>query len=1241
MKSQSQIQILNKSQMEKNIHLKTICLTLATMSTISLLADDMKGYRNDFSNPKEKLVTIGRGSTLVNNGVLESKGNYALFGAQGMKNYSVSFRALTPQSEEQVQIWCGFHANNRFDRYVLGIKGGLINNVMMMRMGYKGNDELMAVRKLGFEPHPGEWVKVRIDVVGNRIRVFLNDNKLPHIDVTDPRAGMAQTGGVTLGGAWIKTIFDDLAITPLADNAMDGVSDKEWSDPLTTAQKENMRKEQRAAYQGKSLSVLNAGRTELSLDGDWLFMPGYSNISEQEAVSPDKADGDWHVMNVPDFWNPIRIWLHGETMPTPRGNMSKGVSDAYYQQETARCENYTFDYRKTNDAWYRQWVTLPEGVEGKKIQLTMDAVSRTAEIYINGKKAATHMGMYGQIDVDASGLMHAGKNLIALKVIGKTAGENSQSIDFFYSSVRESEQENGKVEAKSDIIKELPHGFYQDNPAGIWQPVKLTITNSVKVDDVYIKPSLTGADFELTVSNLSNAKQTVTPATLITDRETGATLYDGKEEKLTLAPGETRTVVYKVDGLKPRLWSPQHPNLYDFNFSLLDKKGNETDRFKETSGFRTFVVKDGLFYLNGHKYWLRGGNHIPFALAPNDRRLADTFMQYMKKGNIDVTRTHTTPWNELWLDAADENGIGISFEGTWPWLFIHSTPMPDKQVLDFWKNEFLGLLKKYRNHPSILFWTVNNEMKFYDNDEDVERAKNKFRYISGTVQEMRRMDSTRPVCFDSNYQAKGKDKTYGKEFMDSIDDGDIDDMHAYYNWYDFSLFRFFNGEFQQHYKMPDRPLISQEMSTGYSNNETGHPVHSYQIIHQNPESLIGYDCYDYADPKAFLNTQSFITGELAEALRRSNDKASGIMHFGLITWFKQVYNADKIQPWPAYYALKRALQPVLVSAELWGRHQYAGEKLATRICVVNDMEDGRTLQPSLLRWELRDDRGNVLRHGEMSVDSVEQNTRRWVTPEITIPETLPSEKLNAKLYLKLTENGLPVSENIYDLLLTSRDWANATAQSGKKVSVLGELSYDVQNAVKASSVQALIATRPAVAVISDTHSVTDAEAKALRQYDENGGQLLFLNSNEVAKAVFPEHIDSWVIPTEGDITFMERNDSPVFDGIEPLELRYFNNNRREIPTACNTTLQVNRGENVTELAGQIKIHAYIDGAAEARQKRINELRGFTLIGIKAGKGRALVSTMATQKASTDPIAARLLHNMITTMAEGKAFTPSL
>lgn len=158
---------------------------------------------------------------------------------------------------------------------------------------------------------------------------------------------------------------------------------------------------------------------------------------------------------------------------------------------------------------------------------------------------------------------------------------------------------------------------------------------------------------------------------------------------------------------------------------------------------------------------------------------------------------------------------------------------------------------------------------------------------------------------------------------------------------------------------------------------------------------------------------------------------------------------------------------------------------------------------------------------------------------------------------------------------------------------------------------------------------TDEEKELIRSYQSRGGKLLLLNSKEVAKNIYPEHITGWIIPTEGDIVNMERNDAPVFDGIDVLELRYFNNNKREIPLACNATLKTNRNENLIELAGQMKIHAYIDGGKpEDRIRKIDSMRGFTLLQIKDGKGLATVSTMCTEKADTDPIAGKLLVNMI-------------
>ena len=1062
---------------------------IAACSLASLPGHTQSQWQNDFSNQGEILKTVGRGECSIADGVFRSKGSYACFGNPEWKNYSMSFKARAPKGAEQVQIWAGFRAYNRFDRYVAGIKGGLQDDVYLMRTGYMGTDEFMGVRPLGFHPVPGEWYSMKVEVCGNRIRVFVNGEKEPYIDVVDKNANLVPSGEVTLGGGWIETEFDDLIVTLLPDNYLKNVKAAEYRMAATSQQKEAKRRRERANYKAVMVNDIKPDRTEISLDGDWLFMPEYQLDDKAKAVSATTDDEDWHVMQVPNFWNPIRIWLHGETMPTPNGPNPKGVSDTYYQQETDRCEGYTFDYRKTGTAWYRQWLELPTDIKGKQLTLSFDAVSKMAEVYVNGQLAGSNVGMFGDFQVDATDFLHPGRNVVVVKVtrdISGAAAQTSDAMENYYSSVR----------------------------------------------------------------------------------------------------------------------------------------------------------KDGFLYLNGRKFWMRGGNHIPFAICPNDSILADKFMQLMKAGNVQSTRTHTTPWNELWVSAADRNGIAISFEGTWSWLMIHSTPIPDKNVLDLWSSEWLRVMKKYWNHPSVFFWTVNNEMKFYDLDADMERSKEKFRIVSDVVKGMRELDPTRLVCFDSNYLHSKALRRFGQDFLNTVDDGDIDDNHAYYNWYDFSLFRFFNGEFQKQFKSPGRPLISQEMSTGYPNAETGHPTRSYQLIHQNPYSLIGYEAYDWADPMHFLKVQSFITGELAETLRRTNEQVSGIMHFAYMTWFRQCYNYKNIQPYPTYYAMQRAMQPVLVSAELWGRNLYAGEKLHTRIYVVNDSEDGRDLLPMALNWSIVDEKGKILASGTEQFPAVEYYGRKYIEPAIVMPSVLPSDKMNVKLKLVLVENGQTLSQNEYDLILANKRWNIAKVSENKKIVLLDKdntsavLDFLQVKYQKASSVKELvqIKRKADLCIISGLKECTDDEKTLLRTYQQKGGKLLLLNSKEIAKKVYPEHITGWIIPTEGDIVVMERDDAPVFDGIGVLDLRYFNNNKREIPLACHATLKANRNENVTELAGQMKIHAYIDGGKpEDRIQKIESMRGLTLLQIKDGKGTATVSTLCTEKADTEPIAGKLLVNMINTL----------
>jgi beta-galactosidase len=1167
-----------------------------------------------------KYVIKGKGICSIENGVLLTKDAYALFGEESWADYEIRFSARTPVTEKQVQIWAGFRAYNINDRYVLGFRGGNQNSLYFARMGYMGTDEFLGLRMLDFKPKTGEWYNFRILVSGNHFQIFLNNENLPRIDVSDTNSNLAPSGKITLGGGWLKTEYKDLSVSKLsAQNFNQEI--KEYADTTTVISKEKKRVAERAAYHPLQVKDLAAGRTEISLNGQWLFMPGYQLSDQGTATSPITKDDDWHVMTVPSFWNPIRIWLHGETF----GIHSKGASDNYFQMETDRCEGYTFDYKKTSFAWYRQWIELPENITEKNTELVFDAVSKVAEVWINGEKAGEHTGMFGEMRIDGKSLFRPGKNLVVVKVTRDYSTDIKDAAKVVDVAV--------SVEVTNKMLKDLAHGFYNGDPAGIWKPVSLIITNSLKVQNVFIKPDLTGAQFDVTLKNNDGKASSFYIATDIKDNRTGAVLVSTRSLINTeIKPGEEKIFSYSVNNLKPKLWSPQSPNLYDFTFHIISDN-KELDATTITSGFRTFQSKDGYLWLNGKRYWLRGANHTPFALAPNNKELADSFFQIMKRGNIEVTRTHTSPWNELWMDAADRNGIGVSFEGTWPWLMLN-TSMPDAKLINLWAEEFLALLKKYRNHPSLLIWTVNNEMKFYDNDPDIERAKIKMKIISDVVKRMRKVDSTRPIVFDSNYK---RDTTkFGRAFYSNIDDGDIDDKHAYINWYNHSLFRQFKGEFQKENKNEGRPLISQEMSTGYPNNETGHATRFYTIIHQNPQSLIGNLAYENADPANFLKVQSFITGELAEAFRRSNEQASGILHFALLTWFRNVYDPKKIEPYPAYYAMKRALSPVLVSAELWGRHFYTGEKLPVRICVVNDQENGKELSETVLTWKLLSGTNEKLASGKINVPSVQYYGRQWLFPEINIPLSLPTNVIDARLELELTENNKLIASNEYNILLAKKSWSQLTSNNNKHIvlvdfnKIKSVFSYlNIQNKL-VSSVNEAVKVPADLYVFSGLNTAencSDKEIQQIRDIVRRGGKILLLNSESASKAIFPEYVTGWITDAEGDIANPEIPESIVFDGIAPLQIRYFNNNKREEPVVCNTSLKINRNPDVEALASHIKIHGYINGGMEQRRQYMETIKGFPIIKIKNG-GTAIVSTLLLDKALTDPIAGRLLSNML-------------
>jgi hypothetical protein len=557
--------------------------------------------------------------------------------------------------------------------------------------------------------------------------------------------------------------------------------------------------------------------------------------------------------------------------------------------------------------------------------------------------------------------------------------------------------------------------------------------------------------------------------------------------------------------------------------------------------------------------------------------------------------------------------------------------VPSRELLSAWKNEFLSLIRKHRNHPSLILWTVNNEMKFEVlGRKDPNLLREKWEVLNDMIRSMRKADPTRPIVCDSSYCRQEIGPEYQNLVVPSnFDDGDIDDAHRYYGWYEPSFFHFYQGEFGQKAASPGRPLISQEMSTGYPRSD-GHPTRFYLFQHQTPQSLVGPDAYENRDPRIFLERQAFMTKELAETIRRTNRaECSGVLHFAYVSWFKNVWNAKTIEPLPTYHALSDALQPVLVSAELFGRHFYSGSKTPVRVCIVNDLETGKKLPAGQLIWQVKGG-GKMLATGALETAAVDYYSNAWDEFMLSLPAELPSSRLNATLTLLLEVNGEIQSKNTYDITIATRAWAEKGLEH--RIAIFTE-KKKVQPGAPQASGRAIASFQDAkldeVVIVPNAATVLGNSNvdRELRQFVTAGGRVLLLQAGPKLASLFPDRVRAFR-SCPGEIVSMFIPESPAFDGIEPLDLAWFEMGERRVPRACQGVYQIEpQRDDTSMLAEVIDIHGYLKMPAD-----LAKYRGTPLVQLNEGKGRIIASEMMLLEAPQDPIAGRLFGNLVHALA---------
>jgi beta-galactosidase len=283
--------------------------------------------------------------------------------------------------------------------------------------------------------------------------------------------------------------------------------------------------------------------------------------------------------------------------------------------------------------------------------------------------------------------------------------------------------------------------------SGIYRPVWLIVTEPVHVAHwgVYVttpevSPEQAAVDMEVTVQNESEADQQVTLRAQVYGPDNNPVASDEAQE--TIPAGAKHIFKCRVQVANPRLWSTDAPDLYRLESTVL-VDGREVDVETTVFGIRTieFSAEKG-FLLNGQPTLLKGGcvHHDNGILgATSHWRAEERKVEIHKASGYNAIRTAHNPPAPAFLEACDRLGMLVMDESFDCWR-TGKNPF-DYHVAydDWWERDMESMMLRDRNHPSIIMWSIGNEVMERDGRSGgVEIARK-------LAEKVREFDLTRPV----------------------------------------------------------------------------------------------------------------------------------------------------------------------------------------------------------------------------------------------------------------------------------------------------------------------------------------------------------------------------------------------------------------------------------------------------------------------------------------------------------------
>ena len=438
-------------------------------------------------------------------------------------------------------------------------------------------------------------------------------------------------------------------------------------------------------------SAMVAQRRTLNFDRGWRFHLGDLSLPLPGAHEPDFDDAGWRTLDVPHDWSIEGEFSDNNPAGVHGGALPGGVG------------------------WYRKAFYISQRDSARLVFVEFDGAYRNSEVWINGRYLGKRPYGYSSFRYELTPYLRygRGRNEIAVRV------DNSQ-------------QPNSR--------------WYSGS--GIYRHVRLATVEPVHVDQwgTYITTPQVSADsariaIRTAVRNASRADQPITLRTSLYDaagREVARTSSVARIPADSVAEVAQQLVVRT-----PTFWSVERPFLYRAVSHVICQSG-PCDEYTTPFGVRTFSFDaDHGFVLNGQRLKIRGVclHHDLGALgAAVNTRALERQLQIMKAMGVNALRTsHNPPAPEL-LDLTDRMGIIVLDEAFDMWK-KGKTKYDYHLDWDAWHvRDLTDLVRRDRNHPSVLMWSIGNEVREQRNDDTTGITI--ARELAGIV---RALDPTRPI----------------------------------------------------------------------------------------------------------------------------------------------------------------------------------------------------------------------------------------------------------------------------------------------------------------------------------------------------------------------------------------------------------------------------------------------------------------------------------------------------------------